>query len=145
MKFMPMIAAVALIAGIGSAVAQGDVVVERQTILKTFGAGVRDPGAMLRGEAPFDLAKVTAALATIKTGAAKLPTLFPDASLTATGTKALPIIATERDKFAAIFAKMITDATAAEGAIKDEASFKAEFGKVLANCGACHRVYRAPQ
>ena len=29
-------------------------------------------------------------------------------------------------------------------AIKDEASFKAEMGKVLGNCKACHDVYRKP-
>jgi cytochrome c556 len=145
MKFGSLTLALALIGGAGVALAQGDVVAERQTILKTFGAGVREPGAMIRGEAPFDLAKVQASLATLKAGAAKLPPLFPDASLTATGTKALPIIGQERDKFVAIFTKMGADVTAAEGAIKDEASFKAEFPKVLANCGACHRVYRAPQ
>ena len=145
MKFVSIAAMAVLAASLGSAAAQGDVVAERQTILKTFGAGIREPGAMMRGEMPYDQAKVMAALATLKAGAAKLPPLFPDASLTATGTKALPLIATERDKFAAIFTKMGADVTAAEGAIKDEASFKAEFPKVLANCGACHRVYRAPQ
>jgi cytochrome c556 len=145
MKFVPFAAAIMLIAGVGSALAQGDVVAERQTILKSFGSGTREPGAMLRGETPFDITKVKATLATIKAGATKLPTLFPDASLTAAGSKALPIIGTERDKFAAIFAKMVTDATAAETAITNEATFKAEFGKVLGNCGACHRVYRAPQ
>ena len=93
------VAAALLIGGVGTAVAQGDAVAQRQAILKTFGAGVRDPGAMMRGEAPFDLAKVKATLATFKTEAPKLGALFPDASLTATGTKALPIIGTERDKF----------------------------------------------
>jgi cytochrome c556 len=145
MKFGSLALVLTLIGGAGAAFAQGDVVAERQTILKTFGAGIREPGAMLRGEAPFDLAKVQAALVTLKSGAAKLPPLFPDASLTATGSKALPIIGQERDKFAAIFTKMGVDVTAAEGAIKDEASFKTEFPKVLANCGACHRLYRAPQ
>jgi cytochrome c556 len=134
-----------MVAGMGIALAQGDVVTQRQTILKTFGAATRDPGAMIRGETAFDLAKVKASLATIKTGASQLGALFPDASLTATGTKALPIIATERDKFAAIFTKLAADATTAETSITDEATFKAEFGKVLGNCGACHRVYRQPQ
>jgi cytochrome c556 len=139
------VAAALLIGGIGTAVAQGDAVAQRQAILKTFGAGVRDPGAMMRGEAPFDLAKVKATLATFKTESPKLVALFPDASLTAAGTKALPIIGTERDKFSAIFTKLAADATAADAAITNEATFKTEFPKVLANCGACHRVYRAPQ
>jgi cytochrome c556 len=140
-----MLVAAMLVSGMGMAVAQGDAVSQRQTILKTFGAAVREPGAMMRGEAPFDLAKVKASLATIKTGSPQLGALFPDASLTATGSKALPLIATERDKFNAIFTKLTADVTAAETSIKDEASFKAEMGKVLGNCGACHRVYRQPQ
>ena len=144
MKIGMLVAAI-LVSGMGMAVAQGDVVNQRQTILKTFGAATRDPGAMLRGEAPFDLAKVKASLATFKAGSPQLGALFPDASLTATGSKALPLIATERDKFSAIFTKLTADVTAAEAAITDEATFKTEFGKVLGNCGACHRVYRQPQ
>ncbi|MFM9974816.1 MAG: c-type cytochrome [Beijerinckiaceae bacterium] len=138
------IAAIFVVTGAGMALAQGDVVNQRQTILKSFGAGVRDPGAMLRGEAPFDIAKVKAALATIKTGAPQLGALFPDASLAGT-SKALPLIAQERAQFAAIFTKLAADATAAEAAITSEATFKTEFPKVLANCGACHRPYRQPQ
>ncbi len=138
------IAAIFVVTGAGMALAQGDVVNQRQTILKTFGAGVRDPGAMLRGEAAFDIAKVKAALATIKTGAPQLGALFPDASLGGT-SKALPLIAQERAQFTAIFAKLAADAAAAETAITSEATFKTEFGKVLANCGACHRPYRQPQ
>ena len=39
---------------------------------------------------------------------------------------------------------MGADAKAAHGAIKDEASFKAEWPKVVANCGGCHKEYRKP-
>ncbi len=142
-----LIAALVLAAGTWAAgtvgtQAQSDVVTQRTTILKTFGAGIREPGAMLRGEAPFDLAKVQAALTAIKTGAPQLPPLFPDASLGAP-SKAQPLIATERAQFNAIFAKMEADATAAQAAITNEATFKTEFPKVLANCGSCHRPYRA--
>jgi cytochrome c556 len=132
----------ALMAGTMGSQAQSDVVAQRTTILKTFGAGVREPGAMLRGEAPFDLVKVQATLATIKAGAPQLPPLFPDASLGAP-SKAMPLIATERAQFNAIFAKLEADVTAAQAAITSEATFKTEFPKVLANCGACHRPYQA--
>ena len=37
------------------------------------------------------------------------------------------------------------DAKAAQAAIKDEASFKAEWGKIGANCGGCHKAYRKPE
>jgi cytochrome c556 len=141
MKFL-VVAASLVLGSTGLVLAQADVVSQRTTILKTFGAGAKDTGAMLRGEAPFDLAKVKLALATMKAGAPQLISLFPDASLGGT-TKALPLIGQERDKFAAIFTKLAADSTAAETSITDEATFKAEFGKVLGNCGACHRQYQA--
>jgi cytochrome c556 len=141
---LAILAAATLAVGMGAAAAQGNVIEQRQAILKTFGAATRDPGAMMRGEAPFDLAKVKASLATIKDGAGKLPALFPDGSFTGS-TKALPLIATERAQFTAIFAKLAADVAAAETAITNEATFKTEFPKIGANCGACHRPYRAPQ
>jgi cytochrome c556 len=144
MKFLS-VAAVALVGSVGIAFAQGDVINQRQTILKTFGAATRDPGAMLRGETAFDLAKVKASLATFKTEAPKLSGLFPDNSVAITGTKALATITSDRANFTPIWAKLAADATAADAAITNEATFKTEFPKVLANCGACHRTFRAPQ
>jgi cytochrome c556 len=139
-----LVLAVAALAVAGGTVvyAQGDIVAQRQTILKTYGAAIREPGAMLRGEAPFDMAKAKAALATFKTESPKLADMFPDNSLGG-ASKAQPLIATERAQFAAIWTKLVADATAAEAAITNEATFKTEFPKVLANCGACHRPYRA--
>jgi cytochrome c556 len=40
--------------------------------------------------------------------------------------------------------KLVADAKAAEGEIKDDASFKAELPKIMGNCGACHKEYRRP-
>jgi len=36
-------------------------------------------------------------------------------------------------------------AKSAEGAIKDEATFKAEWPKVVSQCGGCHKEYRKPK
>jgi cytochrome c556 len=129
--------------GVTAVLAQSSAIGARKDILKSFGGATREPGLMLRGEAPFDLAKVQAALKVYQDGAPKLPALFPDDSQTGGETKALPIIWTEKDKFNAIFTKLASDASAAATAIKDEASFKTEMPKVLGNCGACHNTYRA--
>lgn len=136
--------AAAAVCTIGATVvlAQSSAIGARKDILKSFGAATREPGLMMRGEAPFDLAKVQASLKVFQDGAAKLPALFPTDSQ-AGDTKALPVIWTEKDKFAAIFAKLGADSAAAATAIKDEASFKTELPKVLGNCGACHNTYRA--
>jgi cytochrome c556 len=137
------IIAAALVASIGAAAAQAEIINQRQTILKTFGAQSREPGAMLRGEAAFELAKVKTFLATLKTESPKLAGMFPDGSVGVAGTKAQANIAGERAQFTAIWTKLAADAAAAETAITSEATFKTELPKVLANCGACHRPYRA--
>jgi cytochrome c556 len=141
MLFRSMMVAVIAI-GATSVLAQGDPIAQRKELLKSWGGATREPGLMLRGEAAFDLAKVQTALKLYAQHAKTLPTLFPDSSMTG-DTKALPVILEKRAEFNAIFAKMDTDATAAQTSIKDEASFKAEIGKVLGNCGACHNTFRA--
>jgi cytochrome c556 len=69
--------------------------------------------------------------------------MFPDASVGTAGTKAQANIVAERAQFTAIWTKLAADATAAETAITNEATLRTELPKVLANCGACHRPYRA--
>ena len=58
-------------------------------------------------------------------------------------TEALPVIWEKKAEFEAGYTKISADADAAAGAIKDEASLKAEMPKVLGNCGSCHRNFRA--
>jgi len=142
MKTLQILALVGLTAGasIGAAYA-ADALSERQTILKGFGDETRPVVAMMKGEAPFDLAKVKATLATYADGATKLPGLFPDNSRTGK-TEASPKIWDEKTKFDGIFAKLKSDAETASAAITDQASFKANFPKVLGNCKACHDDYR---
>jgi cytochrome c556 len=41
--------------------------------------------------------------------------------------------------------KLAADAKAVSAAVKDEASLKAEWAKIGANCGGCHKVYRKPK
>ena len=98
-------------------------------------------GKMMKGEAPFDLAKVKAALATFQSGAPKLKDMFPDNSRTGK-TEASPRIWDEKARFAALFDKLAADAKAADAAITDEASFKTNFGKVFGDCKACHDDFR---
>lgn len=135
--------ALAVVAGITAAAAQ-DVIAQRKDLMKGFGAASGPMGRMLQGAAPFDLATVQKSLATFQNNAKAAPALFPAGSGTGE-TRALPAVFAEKDKFEALFAKLGADATAAAAAIKDEASFKAEMPKVLANCGGCHTTYRKPQ
>ena len=57
----------------------------------------------------------------------------------------LPSVWEKKADFLGRFDKFAADAKAAAGAIKDEASFKAEWPKVVSNCGGCHKAYRKPK
>jgi cytochrome c556 len=132
----------ALAAVVTASAATSDPIAERQKILKSFGEATKPVAAMLKGQEAFDLAKVEGALKTYVDGTKALPRLFPDNSKTGEKTEALPRIWEEKPRFEAIFTKFGSDAAAASTAITDEASFKANIGKVLGNCKACHDDFR---
>ncbi|MCK0196860.1 cytochrome c [Ancylobacter sp. 6x-1] len=134
----------AVLAGVAlsSVSAAGDPIKERQALLKEMGRATRPVGAMLKGDASFDLATVQAALDTYIKNAKQLPNLFPPGSDKGGDTEALPVIWKRHDEFTAIYAKLERDATAARAAITDEASFKANFPGVVKNCSTCHDTFR---
>lgn len=133
----------ALVIGVTSALAQGDPIAERKKLMKAQGAAARDPSLMLRGDQPFNLQKVQASLKVLVDTNKALNPLWPDNSKTGGETEALPAIWEQRDKFDAALAKLGNDSQAALTAIKDEATFKAEFPKVVQDCNACHNTFRA--
>ena len=139
-----VIAAVAAIA-VGATVvhAQSAAIGARKDALKAMGAASKAPGGMMKGEVPFDIAPVKAALKVFQDQAAKLVDLFPDDSKTG-DTNALPAAFEKRADVQARFVKLAAEAKAAEATITDEASFKANWGKLLGNCGGCHKEYKKP-
>lgn len=139
------LAAVAAIVVLTAGVAAANVIEQRQKIMEGIGEATKPVGGMLKGSAPFDLAKVQAALKAYEDGAKKMPELFPDNSKTGNKTTAAPKIWEDANGFKAAFDKFGKDSAAALEAIKDEASFKANFPGVLKNCGSCHEQYRVKQ
>jgi cytochrome c556 len=115
----------------------------RKEAMKAFGKAWKGPADMAKGDAPFDQAKVQASLKTIQDTAAKAKGLFGDDTKIGE-TDALPAAFENKADLMARFDKLAADAKAAAGAIKDEASFKAEWPKVPANCGGCHKENRKP-
>jgi cytochrome c556 len=97
---------------------------------------------MVKGEAPFDLAKAKTIFATYADAASKLDGLFPPNSKTGDKTTAAPKIWEDMAGFKAAAAKFGSQAKAAGAAVKDLNSFKAQFGEVQKNCGGCHQTYR---
>ena len=134
----------ALAVGATAVFAQSAAIKERQENFKKMGGAMKGPGGMLKGAAPFDLTVVQASLKTLAETAPTFKTLFPDDSKTGGDTYALPAVWDKKADFLPRFDKLAADATAAMASIKDEASFKAEWPKIGANCGGCHKEYKKP-
>ena len=117
-----VVAAVAALA-IGATVAfaqNAAVIDQRKQAMKAFGGAAKDPGAMAKGDVPFELPKVQASLKTIQETAVKAKGLFPDDTKTGE-TDTLPAAFEKKADLFAKFDKIAADAKTAEGAIKDDA------------------------
>jgi cytochrome c556 len=137
-----ILVASAILVGLSAAVAQNDPIAERKSIMRGNGAAVRLGTQMVRGEAPFDLAKAKEVYSGISAGMTRFPNLFPENTKTGGDTKAGPRIWEDPQGFRAAAAKIVQDASQAAAATTDQASFQANLQRVTANCGACHQAYR---
>lgn len=136
------IAAIVATVAVGVGMANAEPIEDRKQILKGFADATKPVGAMLKGDAPFQLAQVQAALRAYIDGAKKLPGLFPDDSKTGHDTEALPKIWEDKARFDGLFDKLGKDSEVALAGISDEASLKATFPKLLGNCKSCHDDFR---
>jgi cytochrome c556 len=135
----------ALAVGASAVLAQNAAVIaQRKEAMKTMGNAAKAPGAIAKGDAPFNAETVKASLQTVGDTAAKVKDLFTDDSRSG-DTDALPVAFDKKADLMARFDKLSADAKEAAGAITDEASFKAQWPKVVANCGGCHKEYRKPK
>src|SRR5215470_11754539 len=116
-----------------------DAITQRREVMKTIAKASSVNFKMMKGETSFDLAKVQSGLKTFQEQFPKLKGLFPEDAKTGGDTDASPKIWQQRTEFEAVINKFVTDANAAAGTIKDEASFKAEYPKIVNSCGNCHK------
>lgn len=137
----------ALVLGLGLLAASGTIaytqnleaIQTRREAMRSIARSGTPPFQMLRGNAPFDLARVKAGLQTFQQEGAKLRNLFPDDSKTGGNTDASPKIWTARSDFDRAIDTFIGIARNAEEKITDESTFKAEYPQVAASCGGCHK------
>jgi cytochrome c556 len=130
--------------GVTAAAAQGcqDTIEKRQALMKKSGAAAKIGSAMVKGEAPFDLAKVQEVYAAFADDAKEMPTLFPDCSKTGAKTTAAPAIWEKSADFKAAMAKFAADVKAAQDNTKDLDTLKANFQTIGKDCGGCHQAFR---
>jgi cytochrome c556 len=128
---------------VGAAIAQQDPIAARRALMKANGDQAKVGASMMKGETPFDVDKARKIFAAFEEAATKVPSLFPENSMTGGDTAADPKIWENMDDFKARFAKFRTDAEDAIAKVTDLDSFKAAFGAIGKNdCGGCHEKYR---
>src|SRR3972149_5627164 len=103
MKF-GLVTVAAALAAATFALAQGDVILQRQALMKALGPSLRAVFQMLNGEIEFDAAAAEQAMLKVADHGAVLPTLFPKGSHV--GTNASELIWEEFDEFVAIYADL---------------------------------------
>lgn len=124
--------------------AQSDPIAQRKALMKSNAQNAGVVSRMVRGEDPFDAAKVNAAFTAWGENAQKIPTLFPSPPPPGAETRALPKIWENKADFeakAAALGKAVADN-------KDKAKtldeLKVAFPNISKACGNCHDNYRRP-
>ncbi len=142
MKFVTFLAA-SFALSMGAAAA--DPISDRKENMKERGGLMRVLAPVAQGQQPFDAATVLDALEKLSANAqaaTDIDALWP-AGTESGDTKAAPAIWEDRAGYQAATDKYAADAAAAaEAAPQDLDAFRAAFGPVAANCGACHEAYR---
>ena len=139
-----IVAFAVLLLGVTTAAAQSrpEFIKKRQTLMKKSGAEAKIGTQMIKGERPFDAAKVQEIYASFANDAKQMPTLFPDCSKTGAKTTAAPAIWERMDDFKAAIAKFADDIKAAQDNTKDLDALKVNFQTIGKNCSNCHQTFR---
>ncbi|MGA8998992.1 MAG: cytochrome c [Pseudolabrys sp.] len=137
------LAAVFVALGVGAVLAQSDPIAARMALMKGNNDNANAVVQMMKGQAPFDAAKVDAAFAQWADTAQKLPGLFPDNSKTGQKTRAASkiwVTKVDFDTKAAEFGKVVAEnRDKAKGSLD---GLRAAIPLVGNACDNCHKEYR---
>jgi cytochrome c556 len=137
------LAAILVALGAGAVIAQSDPIAARMALMKGNNDNANVVVQMMKGQAPFDAAKVDAAFAQWADTAQKLPGLFPDNSKTGQKTRAASKIWVTKADFdtkAAEFGKVVAEnRNKAKGSLD---GLRAAIPLVGNACDNCHKEYR---
>ena len=141
-----VIVAGALLLGAGAVMAQQDIAVQQDNLMRAQGKSMYAViGKMLKGDIPYDQAAVDTALTDLEASVPKIPTTF------ATNPKEDFVNATygasqkiwqnksDFDSKAPPVTKVIAEV---KGKVKDLASLKMAYDSIQAKCTDCHDTYR---
>jgi cytochrome c556 len=137
------LAAGAIVSGATVALAQADVIKQRQDNRETAGKTLKEIKGVL--DAKGDAKSIVAMAAKLKELETAFDKLFPKGSDQGAKTAALPVIWTDMDGFLAASkaASAAYDKLAVAAGSGDLAAVQAAFADTGKACGACHAKYRA--
>jgi cytochrome c556 len=128
--------------GVTAVVAQSDPIAARKALMKGNNDNANILVRMMRGDVPYDAAKVNAAFAQWAETTQKFPNLFPENSKTGGQTRATAKIWQTRGDFEAknaAFAKAVADY---RDNAKNVDELKVAVSAVGKTCDGCHEQYR---
>ena len=146
-----LISAFVLAVELVAAFAQSDPIAQRKELMTLNGKGFYgDINRMVRGQAPFDQAKVNAAFDQILASSKTFPTLYPDNAKPGAKTSASPDdkysaspkVWENKADFEAKNADLVKVVTSVRGNVKDLDSLKVAAEQIGKACDACHETYR---
>lgn len=116
---------------------------QRQALMKDVRESAKVIGGMMRGEAEYDAAAVTEALAVFKKASGHIGELFPEGSEAGEETEAAPAIWEDREGFNEAIGKWAEATDAALADVPDSLDeAKPVLGAVFQSCKGCHDNYR---
>jgi len=135
-----------LLLGIGTVMAQQEVAVQQQNLMKAQGKDMYGVfGKMLKGEIPYDQAAVDSALADLQTQIPKIANTFtknPKQDVVNASFGSSPKIWQNKADFDSKIPPVSKAIEEQKGKIKDSASLKAAYDAIQEKCTGCHDTYR---
>jgi cytochrome c556 len=135
-----------LLLGIGTVMAQQEVAVQQQNLMKAQGKDMYGVfGKMLKGEIPYDQAAVDAALTDLESQIPKIANTFtknPKQDVANASFGASPKIWQNKSDFDSKIPPVSKAIADQKGKIKDSASLKAAYDAIQEKCTSCHDTYR---
>jgi cytochrome c556 len=145
MRSLTLGIALACTACIGTALAQGSVIKQRQDIMDKYGKAMGVVGGMAKGET-YNAKAAADAFTVIKDTSVKFATLFPAGTETGENTRAKPEIWKNKKDFDDWAKHLEEDAVKAVAATAGGLdSMKTALAAMGKTCGGCHDDYRAPE
>jgi cytochrome c556 len=135
-----------LVLGAGAVMAQQDVAVTQQNLMKSAGKSMYGVmGKVLKGEATYDQAAIDTALNDLRADITKVPTVFtpnPKEDVVNANFGSSQKIWQNKADFEGKIPAVTKAIEDSKGKIKDAATLKVAFDSIQEKCTGCHETYR---